>query len=347
MNCCVNCFTSSYLISIINGDDRTGTCDFCSTENTSIYSARELSDFFRNILSLYVPDENSVLQISESLREDFNIISEIVTSPTNLLKAIFEDEMDDLRELFENNVSFQNKSLLEVESHNLHNIWNDFKKEIKFENRYHIQNTIDLKKLKTYFLHESFYKKIKKGRIFFRCRVSDKNGFSYEKMGNPPTPELASAGRANPKGISYLYIADSPETSMYETRASLFDYVTVGEFKLKEDIKVLNLRNPKDDPMYWSEFEEIENYLIYIPFIQTLQKELSLPIRKRDKILDYIPTQYISEFIKSLGFDGVEYQSSLNSDGYNIAIFNPRKLECFKTNVYEIKDIKLTHGKIK
>ncbi|WP_350293202.1 sce7726 family protein [uncultured Croceitalea sp.] len=71
-------------------------------------------------------------------------------------------------------------------------------------------------------------------------------------------------------------------------------------------------------------------------------------LEKLDKqVLDYIPTQYISEFIKSLGFDGVEYQSSLNSEGYNIAIFNPEKLECFKTNVYEIKDIKLTHGLIK
>ena len=65
MNCCVKCFTSSYLISIINGDDRTGTCDFCNTVDTSIYSARELSPFFRNILSLYVPDENSDSQISE------------------------------------------------------------------------------------------------------------------------------------------------------------------------------------------------------------------------------------------------------------------------------------------
>ncbi|MAO10892.1 MAG: hypothetical protein CMC07_08425 [Flavobacteriaceae bacterium] len=347
MNCCVDCFTSSYLISIIDGDDRTGKCDFCYTENTSIYSARELSDFFRNILSLYVPDKDSDSTISELLKEDFDFISKNVTNPTNLLKAIFEEEMDDLRELFKNNVSFQNKSLLEAESNNLHNIWNDFKNEIKFENRYHIQNTLDLEKLKTYFLHESFYKNIKKGRIFFRCRVSDKNGFPCEKMGNPPTPELASAGRANPKGISYLYVADSLETSMYETRASLFDYVSVGEFKLKEDIKILNLRNPKDDPIYWSEIEEIENYLIYIPFIQTLQKELSLPIRKRDKILDYIPTQYISEFIKSLGFDGVEYQSSLNKEGYNIAVFVPEKLKCFKSSVYEIKNIRLTHEEIK
>lgn len=346
MNCCVNCFTSSYLISIINGDDRTGKCDFCKTEKTSIYSARELAPFFRNILSLYVPDENSDSQISESLKEDFNVISEIVINPTDLLKAIFTDELEVFESLFNGNVSIKLKPFLETQANNVHNVWNDFKEEIKFVNRYHIQNTIDLKKLETFFLHESFYRNIKKGRIFFRCRVSDKSGFPCGKMRNPPI-ELATSGRANPKGISYLYVADSLETSLYETRASLFDYVTVGEFKLTEDITILNLRNPKDDPIYWSEIEEIENYLIYIPFIQTLQKELSLPIRKRDQILDYIPTQYISEFIKSLEFDGVEYQSSLNSTGYNIAIFNPEKLECFKTNVYEIKDIKLKHEKIK
>lgn len=261
------------------------------------------------------------------------------------MKAIFADELEIFESIFNNNVSLKLKPFLETQADDIHNIWNDFKEEIKFVNRYHIQNTIDLKKLESFFLHESFYRNIKKGRIFFRCRISDKCGFPCENMGNPPI-ELASSGRANPKGISYLYVADSLETSMYETRASLFDYVTVGEFKLIEDIKILNLRNPKDDPIYWSEIEEIKNYLIYIPFIQTLQKELSLPIRKRDQILDYIPTQYISEFIKSLGFDGVEYQSSLNCEGYNIAIFHPEKFECFKTNVYEIRDIKLIHGKI-
>lgn len=82
-------------------------------------------------------------------------------------------------------------------------------------------------------------------------------------------------------------------------------------------------------------------------FIQTLQKEISLPIRKLDKQLDYIPTQYISEFIKSLGFDGVEYQSSLYSDGYNLAIFNPEKLDCRTTQVYEIENIEFYHKEIK
>jgi len=58
-------------------------------------------------------------------------------------------------------------------------------------------------------------------------------------MGNPPN-ELAKSGRANPNGISYLYIANDV-TTLYEARASLFDYVSVGTFKLEEDIRVVDL----------------------------------------------------------------------------------------------------------
>lgn len=345
MNCCVKCFNSEYLISIINADDRNGDCDFCKTSDVSIYSARELAPFFRNIISLYQVDDNSELDIAQSIKKDFNLTSNLVNNSKELLKAMFADDDEEFTELFNVNVSSEIKIELISETNQIHSIWEDFKEEIKSVNRYHIKNTIDLNKLANFFKHESFYKTIKKGRIFFRCRISDKNGFPTEKMGNPPK-ELATGGRANPKGISYLYVADVVETSLYETRASLFDYVTVGEFRLKEDLKILNLRNPKDDPIPWAENEAIEDFLTYVPFIQTLQKEISLPIRKRDKQLDYIPTQYISEFIKSLGFDGVEYQSSLYKDGYNLAIFNPEKLECISTKVYTIEDIELRYESI-
>ena len=346
MNCCVNCFTSDYLISIINADDRVGNCNFCNSVDVSIFKASKLVDFFRNFLSLYTVDSYSNFDLAQSLKNDFNLITDKVTNSKELFQAIFTDEMEEFEDLFNNNVSSEIKIDLLTETNQIHGIWEDFKEEIKYTNRYHIQNTIDLNKLTNFFMHESFYKEIKKGRIFYRCRISDKNGFPPDKMGNPPK-EFTTGGRANPKGISYLYVADSLKTSLYETRASLFDYVTVGEFQLEEDLRILNLRNPKDDPIPWSENEAIEDFLIYVPFIQTLQKEISLPIRKLDKQLDYIPTQYISEFIKSLGFDGVEYQSSLYSDGYNLAIFNPEKLDCRTTQVYEIENIEFYHKEIK
>ncbi|NNJ81578.1 MAG: RES family NAD+ phosphorylase, partial [Flavobacteriaceae bacterium] len=77
---------------------------------------------------------------------------------------------------------------------------------------------------------------------------------------------------------------------------------------------------------------------------RTLQKELSLPIRKQDKEIDYIPTQYLSEFIKSIGYEGVEFQSSLYSAGHNLAVFDSSKFDCKKVDVYEIQNIEFEYG---
>ncbi|HEX7853660.1 MAG TPA: RES family NAD+ phosphorylase [Sphingobium sp.] len=38
--------------------------------------------------------------------------------------------------------------------------------------------------------------------------------------------------------------------------------------------------------------------------------------------IDYIPSQYLCEFIKKRGFDGVVYRSSV-SEGINLALFDP------------------------
>ena len=348
MNCCTKCFTSSYLTNIIQSNKENGNCDFCDTENTSVYLAKELLPFFRNIFSLYQVDENSTSSLWNSINEDFEIIEEIcLANSESLFKSIAESEYDEFSDLFENNVSLQSKDLLDIKSSEIHSIWHRFKEEIKFENRFHISknNLIDLEQLKTFFNNEAFIKIVKNGRCFFRCRISSKKGYGNDEMWNPPK-EFASSGRANPKGISYLYLGSSTETTLYETRASLFDYVSVGEFRLKEDIKILDLRNPDYDIVPWSENDSVELFIIYASFIKTLQEEISLPIRKQDKELDYIPTQYISEYIKSLGFDGVEYQSSLDSKGHNLAIFNPDKFECIDTKVYDINNIKLEFTEI-
>ena len=77
-----------------------------------------------------------------------------------------------------------------------------------------------------------------------------------------------------------------------------------------------------------------------------LEDELSKPHRRHDSDLDYLPTQYVSEFIKSMGFDGIEYKSSLYPEGYNLAIFNTEKFECKKVELYDIKTIDLTFENI-
>lgn len=349
MNCCTSCFTSSYLTNIIQSNKEKGNCDFCGTENTNVYLAKELLPFFRNIFNLYKVDESSKLSLWDSINKDFEIIdSKCLKNSESLFKAIAQSEYEEFSNIFKNNVSRESKDILDFKSTEIQSIWDRFKEEIKHKNRFHISraNLIDLDVLETFFNSESFIKIIKKGRNFYRCRVSNKTGYENKDMWNPPKKN-ATSGRANPKGISYLYLGSRIETTFYESRISLFDYASVAEFRLKDDIKILDLRNPEYDIISWSENDSVELFLIYGSFIQTLQEEISLPIRKQDKDLDYIPTQYISEYIKSLGFDGVEYQSSLDKEGYNLAIFNPDKFECIETKVYDINSIKLNYTEIK
>lgn len=218
--------------------------------------------------------------------------------------------------------------------------WAQLTEEIKYTNRFHLQNKLDLKKLRT--LLNRYKKPIKKGRKFFRARISTEKGYQSSEMSNPPK-EKTRSGRANPTGISYLYLADHIKTTLYETRASLYDFVTIGEFRLEEDIEVVNLRGDTYDPMLLADNEELEDFLIHQPFINELELNLSKPKRRSDNELDYLPTQYLSEFIKSIGFDGVEFQSSLYSEGYNIAIFKPEKFECINVQLCEIINIDLNH----
>lgn len=349
MYCCPYCFSSPYLIQIIKSNStKNGQCDFSSHDGVELYDPRELSPFFIGIADLYIPYTSPTTETSpihDQIFKDFS--GKILSRSGNedrLLRAILEDEIQDYNHLFTNPVairclhdpsSVEQAKILEVS-------WENFVAEIKTKNRFHIENTVDLDKLERILKRHS--RTIYKGKLFFRGRISDQIGYPAGEMGNPPS-SMASSGRANPEGISYLYLSDELKTTLYETRASLFDYVSIGEFKLKSNIKTINLRESYIyDPIPLAEKEELEDFLIHQPFISKLEHELSRPIRRNDNKLDYLPTQYLSEFIKSLGFDAIEYRSSLHPEGFNLAVFNPQKFRCIKTYVHEISKIDFEHN---
>ncbi|WP_276308804.1 RES family NAD+ phosphorylase [Gardnerella vaginalis] len=55
--------------------------------------------------------------------------------------------------------------------------------------------------------------------------------------------------------------------------------------------------------------------------MKRIAEEISKPIRNHNT-LDYIPTQYISDYIKSKGYDGIEYVSVVSDAVKNLAVFN-------------------------
>lgn len=340
MFCCSECFSSPHLKQIINSNPQIGDCSFCHSQKVAIYDPKELSLIFQNILDLYIHNPQAKNSIDVQIEIDFagKIFSSNVPVKA-LLQKIISQDLSQYSHLFSQSVSLNdsitNPNLIKP----LEISWEKFASEIISTNRFHLENVLDLVKLKN--LLQRYRKVIKKGKTYFRARVSGNvNGLPLTEMKNPPR-EKAKAGRANPPGISYLYIADEMRTTLYEARVALYDYVTIGEFQLLEDIEVINLRGDSYDPLLLADDGELADFLIHLPFITKLEQELSKPRRRSDNELDYLPTQYLCEFIKSMGFDGVEYQSSLHRQGFNLAIFTPDKLGCNKVEVFEIVDLDL------
>lgn len=59
-----------------------------------------------------------------------------------------------------------------------------------------------------------------------------------------------------------------------------------------------------------------------LPFLERLGDELTRPVLPQAAAIDYTPSQYLCEFIKKCGYQGVLYRSSV-SDGINLALFDP------------------------
>jgi hypothetical protein len=63
-----------------------------------------------------------------------------------------------------------------------------------------------------------------------------------------------------------------------------------------------------------------------LPFLARLGDELTRPVVPQSAAIDYTPSQYLCEFIKKCGYQGVIYRSSV-SDGISLALFDPALAE--------------------
>ena len=363
MNCCVRCFKDAEIIGIIKSRKTKGTCDFCGHTDDYVYSLdadTTLSDMFSELLEIYTvasslpeafPMESTDLlkNIFHRKWSIFNVESDCIY---RLLTAICQEKYVDQPELFDYPVGV-------LESHNKNYLnefsvirdyqWQDFVSDIKRVNRFHTDHIN--KSVLNSFIH-CVRKTYKAGQVFYRARICadeiGETGYSKSKMGAPPA-QVATAGRVNPNGISVLYLANSIKTTLHETRAGVFDYITVGTFKLKKDIEIIDFASlDQISPFIANSTMGIEyiQHAVNIEHLKLISQEIAKPLRRHDSALDYLPTQYISDYIKSQGFDGVEYISTMCEDGYNLAVFDESVFKCTKTTVYDIKSLSYTYGAI-
>lgn len=364
MYCCSNCFKDSEIKAIIEGSSprtklSTGKCDFCSSTNSPVYDLAAntaIAERFDELLDVYTPISELPADFP---KEKTDLLKNILYNnweifnlkPDSIYKLIIQlctDRYSQHPELFNLPVGIaelQSAKYLEENSILKSHVWEDFSDGIKNVNRFH-SDFVNKEELDIFLRCAS--KKHKAGEVFYRARIcTDEKGFKPTDMGAPPMGK-AKAGRVNPEGLSILYLSDTKDTTLYEIRAGLYDYVTVGRFKLEQDIEVINLIDVgKISPFIGvARGFDLTEYAINIDHLKMISQEIAKPLRN-DNTLDYLPTQYISDFIRSKGYAGIEYISTMNQDGTNLAVFDSKLLKCTKTEVYDISSINYKSKRIK
>ena len=126
--------------------------------------------------------------------------------------------------------------------------------------------------------------------------------------------------------LNVAFARTAPHSSASEVRPHTGEVACVAEFTIAEPLRAIDLRNPRKlvSPFLLEDAAEIGKLRADIPFLERLGEELTRPVLPSGAAIDYIPSQYLCEFIKKCGYDGVVYRSSV-SEGINLALFDPAK----------------------
>ncbi|WP_409274846.1 RES family NAD+ phosphorylase [Neobacillus sp. SCS-31] len=354
MICCEKCFKDAEIKAIIKGINIIGDCEICNKKNVYIYNTEknmELVEHFNGLLEIYTtsdsfpedfPREKANL-LKDELNDRWDIFTIDKEKIYTLVKNICSEKYSEIPDLFDLPIgitTLYQTGYLEENSLIKTFKWEDFVEEIKTVNRFHT-NLVNTKVLEMFCAYATT--SYRKGQVFYRGRISSSEGYPVDKMGAPP-PGKASDGRANPLGISCLYLANDIETTFHEVRASVYDYVSIGEFELLEDIEVVDfIALDRISPF---SAIDIELHSVNKEHLRKISNEIAKPLRRGDSSLDYLPTQYIAEFVKSIGHKGIRFKSTRNERGFNLAVFDINLFNCTEVKIYDVKSIKYDYDSV-
>lgn len=192
---------------------------------------------------------------------------------------------------------------------------------------------------------------LKKDTVFWRAQLG--HDWRDEGQGNEvfevpcahppdrmkPLQDRASDGRANAKGIPCLYLSNRKETAMSEVRPWIGSHVSVGQFKLRESIEIVDCsKNHSKTPVFLGEPEpeRIEEAVW-----SYIDRAFAEPMTRSDDSADYVATQIIAEQFKRAGLGGIAYKSKFGEDGYNIALFDIDASKLISCSLFEVKNIEM------
>lgn len=150
----------------------------------------------------------------------------------------------------------------------------------------------------------------------YRSRIKDgmadqDRDITTRELGPAPL-ERVTNNRMSPAGISYTYLADEQVTSIAEIRPNVGDHVWSGCFSTIIPLTVIDLSDVNAfqkisifDPAFTPDMKRVP------AFLKAFALEISKPVAPEASALEYVPSQMVCEYIRSLSYHGVSFRSSL------------------------------------
>lgn len=147
-------------------------------------------------------------------------------------------------------------------------------------------------------------------------------GFPADESMCPP-PHQVSHGRCNLTNSPHLYVSADIHTAIVETRPFIHDTISVASLCCEKELKII------DFCFNWNDQEHFKDW-----FYMAMSSEFSAVNKGKEN--DYFATQYLTMLVKSLGYDGLMFKSSLVMDGVNYVIFDDSVCKPISSKLYTV-----------
>lgn len=167
------------------------------------------------------------------------------------------------------------------------------------------------------------------------------SAFPPERM--VPLLDRALEGRANAKGIPYLYLGSTSDTAMAEVRPGVGSMISLAQFRTERKLDVVNCAG--DQQPFKVYFDEPSPEVRESEVWSDINRAFSEPVIPNESLADYAPTQIIAELFRSMGKDGIVFKSSLGS-GHNVVLFDRKAATLINCSLHEAKSVQFQFAQV-
>lgn len=347
---CPDCVEDEFLKSIISGNACHQKCDYCGEESVNDFAAplEALMEAIRDTVFYYYNDPACAGVPCDGGSFIFDPIDTREVLETLGLECDSQ-LFDDVANAFINTGWIATAHGHWASSHQneiLSASWNNFVNVVKHDVRYFFSRIPNSKEFNSQWYDPpqllsiinhlanelNLVWTLPLGTSFYRVRVREEGAdwiLNQDQMGPPPAA-CAAAGRMNPAGISYLYLAFEQQTALAEVLERPPSGAAIAQFDAQRDLVILDLTNLPPLPSIFDDScrDQREGLLFLSSFIE----EISKPVRKDGREhVEYVPSQVVSEYFalsfqtNSQPLDGIAYPSAVRPGGRNLVLFPSKR----------------------